>query len=188
MLRHGDGVKIGEFGNEGSGGQSFMIYPWEAGTTYPFLMHVRPDGKGNTIYTAYFYATEEGEWRLIAEFLRPQTDTWYTRPHSFLENFNPEQGYLTRMVQFKNQWARTKDGRWVRPLHATFTNDGTAQAGVRLDYAGGQTADGKALFLKMGGFFNENVQAGTRFPLPAYDTKQPPQIDWQALEELGKTK
>lgn len=188
MLRQGDGVKIGEFGNEGSGGQSFMIYPWKAGTTYSFLMHVRPDGKGNTIYTAYFYATEEGEWRLVAEFLRPQTNTWYTHPHSFLENFNPEQGYLTRKVQFKNQWARTTDGRWVRPLNATFTNDGTAQAGVRLDYAGGQTADGKALFLKMGGFFDENVQAGTRFPLPAYDTTQPPQIDWQALEELGKTK
>lgn len=54
MLRRGDGVRIGEFGNEGSGGQSFMNYPWKAGTTYPFLMHVRPDGKGNTIYTAYF--------------------------------------------------------------------------------------------------------------------------------------
>ena len=38
MLRQGDGVKIGEFGNEGSGGQSFMIYPWKAGTTFPFLM------------------------------------------------------------------------------------------------------------------------------------------------------
>lgn len=186
MLRHGNGVRIGEFGNEGSGGQSFMNYPWKAGTTYPFLMHVRPDGKGNTIYTAYFYATEEGEWRLVAEFLRPQTNTWYTHPHSFLENFNPEQGYLTRRVQFKNQWARTTDGRWVRPLNAIFTNDGTGHAGVRLDYIGGQTADGKALFLKMGGFFNENVQSGTQFPLPAYDNTQPPQIDWEALEKLGE--
>lgn len=186
MLRHGNGVRIGEFGNEGSGGQSFMNYPWKAGTTYPFLMHVRPDGKGNTIYTAYFYATEEGEWRLVAEFLRPQTNTWYTHPHSFLENFNPEQGYLTRRVQFKNQWARTTDGRWVRPLNAIFTNDGTGHAGVRLDYTGGQTADGKSLFLKMGGFFNENVQSGTQFPLPAYDNTQPPQIDWEALEKLGE--
>lgn len=187
MLRHGDGVHIGEFGNEGSGGQSFMIYPWKAGTTYPFLMRVRPDGKGNTIYTAYFYATEAGEWRLVAEFLRPQTNTWYTHPHSFLENFNPEQGYLTRKVQFKNQWARTTDGRWVRPSDAIFTNDGTAQAGVRLDYIGGQTADRKALYLKMGGFFNENIQSGTQIPLPAYDNTQPPQIDWEALEKLGET-
>lgn len=188
MLRKGEGVHIGEFGNEGSGGQSFMIYPWKAGTTYPFLMHVRPDGQGNTIYTAYFYATEDKEWRLVAQFLRPHTNTWYTHAHSFLENFNPEQGYLSRMVQFKNQWARTTDGSWVRPLNATFTNDGTAQAGVRLDYSGGQTADGKSLFLKMGGFFNENVKGGTQFPLPAYDATQPPVIDWEALEKLGETK
>jgi hypothetical protein len=186
MLRHGEGVRIGEFGNEGSGGQSFMNYSWKAGTTYPFLMHIRPDGKGNTIYTAYFYATEEGKWRLVAEFLRPQTNTWYTNAHSFLENFNPEQGYLTRKVQFKNQWARTTDGRWVRPSNAIFTNDGTAHAGVRLDYIGGQTDDGKALFLKMGGFFNENIQSGTQIPLPAYDNTQPPQIDWAALEKLGE--
>lgn len=187
MLRHGEGVHIGEFGNEGSGGQSFMNYSWKAGTTYPFLMHIRPDGKGNTIYTAYFYATEEGKWRLVAEFLRPQTNTWYTNAHSFLENFNPEQGYLPRKVQFKNQWARTIDGRWVRPSNAIFTNDGTAHAGVRLDYIGGQTDDGKALFLKMGGFFNENIQSGTQIPLPAYDNTQPPQIDWAALEKLGET-
>ncbi len=188
LLRRGKGVHIGEFGNEGSGGQSYMLYPWKTGTTYRFLARVRPDGKGNTIYTAYFYATEAGEWRLVAEFLRPQTNTWYTGAHSFLENFNPEQGYLTRKVQYKNQWARTTDGRWVRPSHATFTNDGTAQAGVRLDYVGGQTADGKALFLQMGGFFDENLKSGTRFPLPAYDSTQPPQIAWEALDKLGEAK
>ncbi len=188
MLRRGNGVHIGEFGNEGSGGQSYMNYPWKAGETYPFLMRVRPYGKGNTLYTAYFYATEEGEWRLVAEFLRPQTDTWYTHAHSFLENFHPEQGFLTRKVHFKNQWARTTDGRWVRPSDAIFTNDATAGAGVRLDYMGGQTADGKALFLKMGGFFDENLQTGTRFPLPAYESTQPPVIDWVALEKLGETK
>lgn len=186
MLRHGEGVKIGEFGNEGSGGQSFMHYPWKAGTTYSFLMHVRPDGKGNTIYTAYFYAPEEGNWHLVAEFLRPQTNTWYTHPHSFLENFNPEQGYLTRKVQFKNQWARTTDGRWVRPENAIFTSDGTAQAGVRLDYTGGQTEDGKALFLKMGGFFTGNIKSGTQISLPAYENTQAPQIDFEALEKLGE--
>ncbi len=188
MLRRGKGVHIGEFGNEGSGGQSYMNYPWKPGKSYPFLMRVRPDGKGNTIYTAYFYATEDAEWRLVAEFLRPQTSTWYTHAHSFLENFHPEQGYLTRKVQYQNQWARTSDGRWVRPLNATFTNDATAQAGVRLDYAGGVTEDGKALFLKMGGFFDGNVQRGTRFPLPAYDSTQPPQINWQGLEKLGEKK
>lgn len=185
LLRRGKDVHIGEFGHEGSGGQSFLKYPWKAGNTYPFLMHVRPDGQGNTIYTAYFYATDDKEWRLIAEFLRPHTNTWYKQAHSFLENFSPEQGYLTRSVRFTNQWVRTADGQWLRPLGVTFSNDNTAEAGVRLDYAGGLTKDGDALFLKMGGFFNQNVAAGTRFSLPKYEGTQSPQIDFSYLESLG---
>lgn len=188
MLRHGPDVHIGEFGNEGSGGQSYLRYPWQAGQTYSFLMHVCPDGKGNTLYTAYFLAPEEGKWRLVAEFLRPDTDTWYTHAHSFLENFIPAQGYLPRSVRFSNQWARTHSGKWLRPESAGFTHDATGRAGVRLDYAGGPTPDGKALYLKMGGFFDQNVEHGTRFPLPAYDAQKPPKVNFKALKKLGKKK
>ena len=95
----GEGVHIGEFGNEGSGGQSYLIYPWKADTTYRFLTRVHPDGNGNTEYSAWFYAPEEKNWRLIATFIRPKTDTWYRGAHSFLENFDPRQGYITREVQ-----------------------------------------------------------------------------------------
>ena len=181
MLRRGKEVHIGEFGNEGAGGQSYLKYPWKAGRTYKFLMQVRPDGKGNTVYTAYFYATEEKEWRLIASFLRPQTDTWYRHPHSFLENFNPEQGYLSRKVLFGNQWARSKEGQWTRLTDATFTHDATANAKVRLDYQGGKTRDNR-FYLKMGGFFNESVPMGTKFH--AEPAGHAPEIDWKALEQL----
>lgn len=181
MLRRGKEVHIGEFGNEGAGGQSYLKYPWKAGRTYKFLMQVRPDGKGNTVYTAYFYATEEKEWRLIASFLRPQTDTWYRHPHSFLENFNPEQGYLSRKVLFGNQWARSKEGQWTRLTDATFTHDATANAKVRLDYQGGKTRDNR-FYLKMGGFFNESVPMGTKFH--AEPAGYAPEIDWKALEQL----
>lgn len=181
LLRQGKDVHIGEFGNEGSGGQSYLRYPWKAGETYKFLMQVTPDGKGNTIYTAYFYATDENEWKLIASFLRPQTDTWYRHPHSFLENFNPEQGYLSREVFFGNQWARSKEGKWTRLTDATFTHDATAKARVRLDYQGGNTADNR-FYLKMGGFFNESVPMGTKFHCdPAGEA---PDIDWEALRKL----
>ena len=181
MLRRGKEVHIGEFGNEGAGGQSYLKYPWKAGRTYKFLMQVRPDGKGNTVYTAYFYATEEKKWRLIASFLRPQTDTWYRHPHSFLENFNPEQGYLSRKVLFGNQWARSKEGQWTRITDATFTHDATANAKVRLDYQGGKTRDNR-FYLKMGGFFNESVPMGTKFH--AEPAGYAPEIDWKALEQL----
>lgn len=181
LLRQGKDVHIGEFGNEGSGGQSYLRYPWKAGETYKFLMQVKPDGNGNTIYTAYFYATDEKEWKLIASFLRPQTETWYRHPHSFLENFNPEQGYLPRKVIFGNQWARSKDGEWTRLTDATFTHDATAKAKVRLDYQGGKTDDNR-FYLKMGGFFNESVPMGTQFHCEP--TGDVPEIDWSALERL----
>lgn len=182
MLRRGKEVHIGEFGNEGSGGQSYLKYNWKADETYKFLMRIRPDGKGNTVYTAYFFATEEGQWRLIASFLRPKTNTWYVRPHSFLENFSPEQGYLPRQVEFTNQWALGKDGEWRRTPQGTFTHDATAGAGVRLDYQGGLTTDKSAFYLKMGGFFNGSTPLRSKFERTSTGVK--PEINFEELEEL----
>lgn len=181
MLRKGEGVHVGEFGNEGSGGQSYLIYNWTAGLTYKFLTQVRPDGKGNTIYTAYFYATDENRWRLIASFLRPKTNTWYRGAHSFLENFSPNQGYLTRFVEFANQWALGKDGKWHELTEANFTYDNTARAGVRLDYQGGLLNNNR-FYLKNGGFFNQSTEYNTKFRrLP--EMRQP-DIDFDSLERL----
>lgn len=181
MLRRGEDVHIGEFGNEGSGGQSFLRYNWKAGVTYPFLMQVRPDGKGNTVYTAYFYATDENRWRLIASFLRPKTDTWYKNAHSFLENFSPEQGYLERWVMFNNQWTRGTDGVWREITEAKFSHDATAGAGVRKDYQGGMKGK-KGFYLKNGGFFNEFTTYGVKFDRPS--SSKHPEIDFEALEKL----
>lgn len=181
LLRKGKDVHVGEFGNEGSGGQSFLKYNWKADVTYPFLMRVRPDGKGNTVYTAYFYATDEKEWRLIASFLRPKTDTWYKRAHSFLENFSPEQGYLSRWVLFNNQWTLGKDGEWREITKATFSHDGTAGAGVRKDFQGG-SKDKKGFYLKNDGFFSESTVYGTAFVRSS--TGKHPVIDFESLEKL----
>ena len=185
MLRRGEDVHIGEFGNEGSGGQSYLVYTWKAGNTYKFLTQVRPDGKGNTVYTSYFFATDENRWRLIASFLRPKTDTWYRGAHSFLENFIPTQGYITRQVEFGNQWVLTREGVWKELTEATFTYDNTAAAQVRVDYAGGTTESGR-FFLKNCGFFNENTPYRSKFSRPAKGEQ--PQIDLKALETIEKKK
>lgn len=155
LLAQGKDVRIGEFGNEGSGGQSYLIYPWKAGQTYRIITRVHPDGRGNTAYYAWFFAPEENQWRLIAGFLRPQTNAWYTGAHSFLENFIPEQGYLERSVRFGNQWVRTAKGEWKEVTEGMFTYDATANAGVRQDYAGGMVDN--MFYLRNGGFFNDNT-------------------------------
>lgn len=182
MLRRGENVHIGEFGNEGSGGQSYLKYNWTAGNTYKFLTQIKPTGDGSTIYTSYFYAADENKWLLIASFLRPQTDTYYKRAHSFLENFIPEQGYITRKVYFGNQWYRSKSGKWIAGDKSSFSHDATAKQGVRKDYKGGYNQEENKFFLQNCGFFSDSTPFGEKFksePIP-----EPPIIDFDMLESL----
>ena len=182
MLRKGENVHIGEFGNEGSGGQSFLRYNWKAGNTYKFLTQIKPTGNGSTIYTSYFYATDENKWLLIASFLRPETNTYYKRAHSFLENFNPEQGYVTRKVYFGNQWYRDKSGKWIAGEKTSFSHDATAKQGVRLDYKGGYNAEENKFFLQNCGFFSDSTPFGEKFTLKP--EKDAPIINFDLLESL----
>lgn len=185
LTKKGEGVSVGEFGAEGSGGQSFLTYPWRAGTTYKFLVRVRPNGDGSTQFTGYFFATEEQRWRLVASFRRPKTDSWLSFPHSFLENFWPDSGWKERCVVFSNQWARDASGKWSELLDGTFSCDDTGRRYVRLDYAGGLSEDRKSFVLKNCGFFNGTTFNGTPFTRGSTGTP-PPQVDFAALEALGE--
>lgn len=181
VLAKGKDVCSGEFGNEGSGGQSFYVYPWKAGTIYRFLNRAHPDGQGGTIYTAWFFAPEVGKWQLIASFRRPKTVTHLSGLHSFLENFKAENGYQSRMAHYRSQWARDTDGKWHELTKVRFTGDDIAQRRYRLDYAGG-SKDG-SFFLHNGGFFDEAVKLGTSFERESTPAKQPV-IDLEALEAV----
>jgi hypothetical protein len=177
MLKKGDEVHTGKFGNEGSGGQSYLRFPWKAGNTYGFLLRGVPDGNNNTTYTAYFHDPEQNKWLLIASFKRPKTNKHLTRFHSFLENFNPDQGELERRVLFGNQWIRDVKGNWIALKTAGFTYDNTAAKGYRKDYAGG--VEGNYFFLKNCGFFNQSTPYKSIF-VRTGDNKAPV-IDFEKL-------
>lgn len=179
LLKKGEGVHGGEFGGEGSGGQSYWLYPWKAGSTYRFLNRVHPDGKGQTNYTAWFYVPEKKAWQLIASFKRPKTDKYLTGAHSFLENFADRQGYIGRRAFYGNQWACDTKGVWHEVTEARFTCDDIGNRKYRLDFAGG--AEGKRFFMRNGGFFAENVPAGSRFTRES-TAAQKPVIDFTKLE------
>ena len=179
LLKKGENVTVQDFGNEGSGGQSFMHYDWKAGERCRFLMGVKPDGNGSTVYTAYFFDNTKGEWVLVASFRRPKISTWYTNAHSFLENFNPVMGYINRKAYYCNQWARTADGRWIPVTQGRFTCDATGYNKKRLDYNGGVA--GEDFYLTMGGFFDEYMTSGTRFERGGNVTEAP-EIDFSTLE------
>lgn len=176
LLKKGVAVHTGEFGNEGSGGQSYLKYNWKAGNTYRFLLKGSPDGSGNTDFTAWFFAPEVNDWKLIASFKRPQTDSHLKRFHSFLENFDPNQGYLGRKVVYKNQWYYA-DNAWKPIERARFTVDNTYTQKQRIDATGGVTKDG--FYLQNGGFFNNIVSPGSKFD--AIKKGEVPVIDFDKL-------
>ncbi|MCT3958711.1 DUF3472 domain-containing protein [Elizabethkingia anophelis] len=177
LNRAGSGVTIGEFGNEGSGGQSYYKYNWTAGQTYKFLLKGEPDGTGKTDYTAWFLSPDTTTWKLIASWKRPQTSTYLKGFYSFVENFNPENGYMGRKAEFKNQWVRTSAGNWQAVSTAKFTVDATYNAQQRIDAMGG--TNGNSFFLQNGGFFSTIVAPGTQFSVTA--PTQAPDIDFSTL-------
>lgn len=178
LLRKGPGVHAGAFGNEGSGGQSYLNYPWKAGRTYRFLVQARPVTGNATVFSAWFYAPESGSWRLIASFKRPSTRSYLSHLYSFLENFDPAYGTRMRLALYSNAWACDTKGTWIPLNRAEFTADPTGQLGYRKDYAGG--VQGDAFFLKNGGFFSRYTPLNQVFTRPAGKRKAP-LIDFDAL-------
>lgn len=178
LLGSGEGVTIGEFGNEGSGGQSYKVFDWQAGTTYKFLLKGEPAPNNSTDYTAYFYAPETGEWKLIASFRRPYTSTYLTNFHSFLENFNTTTGFISRKGEYTNQWVYDTQDQWHELTEAKFTADATARKGNRLDYAGG--ANSNKFYMQNCGFFSNNTAIDSYHTRTANGTA--PDIDFSQLE------
>ncbi|MBS0031893.1 DUF3472 domain-containing protein [Chitinophaga sp. 22321] len=161
LLRKGPNVQTGSFGNEGAGGQSYLVYNWQAGTTYRFLTRAVPVANNKTEFTSWFYAPETGAWQLIASFRRPQTNTYLTGLYSFLENFSTETGYKGRKGQYGNQWARDNNGTWYELTKAQFTGDATAASQSRMDFAGG--VETNKFYLRNCGFFSQFIPINTPF-------------------------
>ncbi len=177
LVRKGDGVTTGEFGNEGSGGQSFWRYNWITGNTYQFLLKGQPLADGYTQYTAWFNGPEFSDWQLIASFKRPKTKTWLTSQYSFLENFHTETGALERKALYNNQWVRDTNGKWYEMTEAKFTADATARKESRMDYAGG--VENGVFFMQNCGFFNETTTIDTYHQREALGVQ--PVIDFDKL-------
>ncbi|GAB3880543.1 DUF3472 domain-containing protein [Spirosoma agri] len=180
LVRKGANVTDNGFDGEGTGGQSYLRYNWQAGTSYKFLTQGKPDGSGNTLFSSWFYAPEVGHWQFMATWKKPNTSTYLTGLYSFLENFIDNVGYTERKAFYTNQWVRSSAGAWTELTTATFTGDATAKNRQRLDYAGG--VEQGQFFLRNGGFFAQPVPLNTPFNRSA--TGQPPAIDLNKLPEV----
>lgn len=156
LMRKGDNVCVGEFGDEGSGGQSFLRYDWKSETKYKFLVNATPSTTGDdaTQFTAWFWSPETDRWMLIASFVRPTERLFLRNIYSFSENFLPETGHICRMARFGNQWIRDCQQNWLEISAAKLTGDATSKRN-RQDFAGGVVEND--FYLRNCGFFNPSA-------------------------------
>jgi len=178
LLKKGADVITKEFGNEGSGGQSYRKYFWKAGNTYRFLLKGEPSVNNSTDYSAYFFAPETGKWELIASFRRPKTNNYLKSLYSFLENFMPDTGPLERKGYYSNQWIQDREGKWFELTGVKFTADATARKESRLDYSGG--SENGMFFLRNCGFFSDKTNMDQMFT--RYSNGKQPQINLKELD------
>ena len=125
LLEKGDKVRVGRFGNEGTGGQSFLDLNWQVGITYHFLVSAR-SSKDRTIYSAYLATPGSDRWRLIASFSTIGKEHTINGSYAFIEDFQRDtrSAGQTRRAEFGPTWVQTVDNlRWIRITKARFTAD-----------------------------------------------------------------
>jgi hypothetical protein len=169
LVAKGDGVYTGDFGNEGTGGHSHLVYDWKTGEKQRFIVTAKVVDDTHTIYSGYWFHPEQKKWMLISSWKAPKDGKYLHGLYSFVEDFNGENGFLKRKALYGNQWLRTADGQWHEQTVATFSHDPTGKAD-RLDRFMG-VEDGR-FFLSTGGFVPGSTKFGERFTRPS--TGQPP--------------
>jgi hypothetical protein len=168
-------VRVGRFGGEGTGGQSFFDFDWKLDTTYRFMMTAEPEGK-RTTYSGYLYDEPNSQWIKLIAFSTVTGGKKGSGLYSFIEDFKRDRKStrFNRRAEFGNGWTFSDD-QWRPITSARFTAD--ANPVMNID-AGVGTG---SFYLTTGGEIrNENtklrdtIELGAREPeLPTVLTQWP---------------
>ncbi len=148
-------VRVGRFGNEGTGGQSFLDIDWKVGQTYRFLVTSKVEGD-RTLFSASICPADATKWRPLATFSTLNGGKSVSGCYSFIEDFRRDRtsATLERRAAYGPGWVRTPNGRWVALSHARFTADRNPSLAIDAGAVGGR------YFLATGG-----VTENTHTPL-----------------------
>jgi hypothetical protein len=146
MLHKDEAVRVGRFGNEGTGGQSFFDYDWQVGETCRFYVTARLDAR-RTEYAGWFFVAESKAWKHLVTFSTLNNGKTLRGCYSFIEDFQRNRVSATkvRRARFGNGWLRTNDGQWIALTRARFTGDSNPVTNIDAGAAGGR------FFLATGG-------------------------------------
>ena len=175
LIAKGENVFSGDFGNEGTGGHSHLVYNWKTGEKQRFLVTEKIADATHSIYSGFWFHPEQKKWMLISSWKAPKDGAYLHGLYSFVENFGGDNGLLNRKALYGNQWLRTADGQWHEVTTAGFTCDPTGKAD-RFDRFMG--VENGQFFLSTGGFGSGYTPFGEKFTRPV--TGRPP-IDFNLL-------
>jgi hypothetical protein len=117
-------VRVGRFGGEGTGGQSFFDYDWKIDATYRLLVTAQPNAR-RTEYSGYFFHPEEKEWKKLITFSTVTGGQTMSGFYSFIEDFKRDRKSTTmqRRSEFGNGWLLGANHVWQPIAAARFTAD-----------------------------------------------------------------
>jgi len=138
----GEGVKVGRFGNEGTGANSNLEFQWKIGEPVQFLVHAEVEkpkeagGPTTTLYSGYIRLPSLGVWRLMSKLrVQPCGPNVHTGGHllgmnSFIEVFQHlpkkpdcDEYSRTRRARYGVPWYRRAGSSTWEPFgHVTLTS------------------------------------------------------------------
>lgn len=161
LNKKGQDVFTSDFGDEGSGGHSHLVFPWKTNNTYRFLSGITSLKGDSATYIGYYAGPEDGyQWHLLSQWTQHATDTkiGLTHLYAFVENFD-DNGDDYFKAYYSNQWAITFNGTWIELNQARFTTTANKLTHQRYDYGAG-VEEGQ-FYMFTGGFKKrKNIQAG----------------------------
>ena len=140
LIAKDEKVRTGRFGNEGTGGQSFLDLDWKVGETYRFLVTAKLVEGGRTEYAAYIAPPDASTWRHLATFSTLAQGKLLGGYYSFIEDFRRSKVSATieRRARFGEPWVQTPDGKWRSLSHARFTADSNPALTIDSGIEGGR--------------------------------------------------
>jgi hypothetical protein len=179
LIQKGNNVIAEDFGNEGSGGHSHLVFPWKNGTKYKLLVSAKPSGD-HTIFTAYYFAPENGSWKFIAQWDKSKTQgKLFSGLYAFVENFGSNGNDFFK-AYYGNQWICTSAGTWIELTTCHFTTTASPVKHPRYDYGGGVE---NSWFYMFSGGFKELNNLSPHSLIRRMPNGVAPDIDFSSLPE-----
>ena len=83
LAAKGEGVFTGDFGHEGTGGHSHLVYRWKTREPQRFFLTAKAVDATHTVYSGYYFHPDTKKWMLISSWNTPKDGGYLHGLYSF---------------------------------------------------------------------------------------------------------